>query len=133
MKIYSTVFIKLNCPLVKVNSFTVNNYHRSLKGWMQRFNGVATKYLNNYLAWFHMLESIQHQRNEVAMKDLIIKDNLIQDYDTIRLTKLPYKHYSYNYWIYVNILDTKKLSLNSMPVPRKMGWAKALDMEPPRA
>src|SRR5690606_11998671 len=37
------------------------------------------------------------------------------------------------HWIYVNILDTKKLSLNSMPVLRKMGWAKALDMEPPRA
>ncbi|GEM_PF-6723010 len=40
---------------------------------------------------------------------------------------------SNSYWIYVNILDTKKLSLNSMPVLRKMGWAKALDMEPPRA
>src|SRR5699024_5395244 len=25
----------------------VNNYHRRLKGWIQRFNGVATKYLNN--------------------------------------------------------------------------------------
>ncbi|AOM81716.1 hypothetical protein BBEV_0322 [Salisediminibacterium beveridgei] len=23
----------------------VNNYHRRLKGWIQRFNGVATKYL----------------------------------------------------------------------------------------
>lgn len=50
----------------------VNNYHRRLKGWIQRFNGVATKYLNNYLAWFQVLESIQHQRNEATMNDLII-------------------------------------------------------------
>ncbi|ADH98489.1 hypothetical protein Bsel_0967 [[Bacillus] selenitireducens MLS10] len=68
----------------------VNNYHRRLKGWIQRFNGVATKYLNNYLAWFQVLESIHHQRNEVTMKDMIIKGNLIpnkETYDTLRLSK----------------------------------------------
>ena len=26
----------------------VNNYHSRLKGWMDRFNGVATKYLGQY-------------------------------------------------------------------------------------
>lgn len=68
----------------------VNNYHRRLKGWIQRFNGVATKYLNNYLAWFQVLESIHHQRNEVTMKDMIVKGNLIpnkETYDTLRLSK----------------------------------------------
>ncbi|MEH7239288.1 IS1595 family transposase [Bacillus sp. JJ1562] len=68
----------------------VNNYHRRLKGWIQRFNGVATKYLNNYLAWFQVLESIQHQRNPITMNDLMIKGNLIQNmetYDTIRLSR----------------------------------------------
>jgi transposase-like protein len=61
-----------------------------IKGWIQRFNGVATKFLNNYLAWFQVLESIQHQRNEVTMNDLMIKGNLIQNietYDTLRLSK----------------------------------------------
>lgn len=29
----------------------VNSYHSHLKGGMIRFNGVATKYLNNYLSW----------------------------------------------------------------------------------
>lgn len=33
----------------------VNSYHSHLKGWMRRFNGVATKYLNNYLSWFKWL------------------------------------------------------------------------------
>ena len=29
----------------------VNNYCSSLKRWMRRFNGVATKYLDSYLGW----------------------------------------------------------------------------------
>ena len=28
-----------------------NNYCSRLKGWMRRFNGVATKYLDSYLGW----------------------------------------------------------------------------------
>lgn len=42
------------------------------------------------LLGFQVLESIQHQRNEVTMKDLIIKGNLIQNnetYYTLRLSK----------------------------------------------
>jgi transposase-like protein len=34
----------------------VNAYHRRLKGWMGRFNGVATRYLPNYLGWRRTLE-----------------------------------------------------------------------------
>lgn len=35
----------------------VNNYDRRLKGWIQRFNGVPTKYLNKYLTWFQELKA----------------------------------------------------------------------------
>ncbi|ATM01010.1 IS1595 family transposase [Aeromonas sp. CA23] len=34
----------------------VNGYHRRLKEWMERFHGVATHYLRNYLGWLRMLE-----------------------------------------------------------------------------
>jgi transposase-like protein len=34
----------------------VNAYHSRLKGWMRRFNGVATKYLPSYLAWRRLFE-----------------------------------------------------------------------------
>ena len=34
----------------------VNAYDSRLKGWMCRFHGVATKYLENYLGWRRMLE-----------------------------------------------------------------------------
>lgn len=30
----------------------VNNYGSRLKGWMLRFHGVATKYLDSYLGWY---------------------------------------------------------------------------------
>lgn len=39
----------------------VNAYGSRLKQWMRRFNGVATHYLANYLAWRRLLE--QHQHN----------------------------------------------------------------------
>lgn len=34
----------------------VNAYHGRLKAWMQRFHGVATKYLTSYLGWFRALD-----------------------------------------------------------------------------
>jgi len=34
----------------------VNAYHGRLKGWMGRFNGVATRYLPNHLGWRRTLE-----------------------------------------------------------------------------
>ncbi len=34
----------------------VNAYHSRLKSWMDRFHGVATKYLPNYLGWRRGLE-----------------------------------------------------------------------------
>jgi transposase-like protein len=35
----------------------VNAYHQRLKTWLQRFNGVATKYLPNYLGWHRLLDA----------------------------------------------------------------------------
>lgn len=37
----------------------VNNSAQRLRKWMVRFNGVATKYLQNYLNWFMVLEKIK--------------------------------------------------------------------------
>lgn len=41
----------------------VNAYDSRLKGWMQRFHGVATKYLENYLGWRRMLERYKKNIN----------------------------------------------------------------------
>lgn len=37
----------------------VNRYDSSLKSWMARFHGVATKYLANYLGWRRLLDRFQ--------------------------------------------------------------------------
>lgn len=35
----------------------VNSYHGRLHGWMRHFNGVATKYLDNYLSWYRFFDA----------------------------------------------------------------------------
>jgi transposase-like protein len=37
----------------------VNQMAKSLKHWMDKFNGVATKYLQNYMNWFMMMEKLK--------------------------------------------------------------------------
>ena len=39
----------------------VNRYDSSLKTWMRRFNGVATKYLHHYLGWRRLLDRFHDQ------------------------------------------------------------------------
>ncbi len=39
-----------------------NAYHGRLKGWMQRFRGVATSYLESYLGWFRTLDRATRSR-----------------------------------------------------------------------
>jgi hypothetical protein len=34
----------------------VNAYHSRLKAWVQKFRGVATRYLDSYLGWFRALD-----------------------------------------------------------------------------
>ncbi|MBI9035360.1 MAG: IS1595 family transposase, partial [Bacteroidales bacterium] len=37
-------------------------YHSRLKDWIiNHFHGVATKYLDNYLAWLRELDEFNHQ------------------------------------------------------------------------
>lgn len=45
----------------------INNFHSALKKFIANFNGVATKYLNNYLAWNNLVnyskKTIQEQKS----------------------------------------------------------------------
>ena len=50
----------------------VNNSHNCLKGWMQRFQGVATKYLENYLYWFRWLELGKNLAFEKRVEQMLI-------------------------------------------------------------
>ena len=71
--------------------YTVNHvfkYHWELKRWLKNFNGVSTKYLNNYLSWFKFLfisknykESMQMKKlfMELATRDLYITKEMIKN------------------------------------------------------
>ena len=43
----------------------VNNTASRLRTWMRPFNGVATKYLQNYLNWFMVLEKIKNDNTRL--------------------------------------------------------------------
>lgn len=46
----------------------VNNIHSRLKQWMNRFNGVSTKYLQNYMNWFSLLEETKGMAEQQAVE-----------------------------------------------------------------
>ena len=39
----------------------VNGAHSNIKKWMAKFNGVSTKYLQNYMNWYCLLEETKDQ------------------------------------------------------------------------
>ena len=43
----------------------VNNMDMRLRKWMEQFNGVATKYLQNYLNWFLVLEKVKNSTSKL--------------------------------------------------------------------
>lgn len=68
----------------------VNNYHSRLKGWMQRFNGVATKYLNHYLSWFQFLDIVKYRSDNASISKMIVESCLFPingTYDSLRTYK----------------------------------------------
>ena len=42
----------------------INAYHSRIKGFVGRFHGVSTKYLNNYLVWYNLLFSPSKDRGD---------------------------------------------------------------------
>ena len=42
----------------------INSYHSRLKGMIDRFHGVATKYLNNYIVWNNFVNHAKLPKSE---------------------------------------------------------------------
>lgn len=42
----------------------VNSIHSKLKRWMLKFNGVSTKYLQNYMNYFNLVKQLEHSLNQ---------------------------------------------------------------------
>ena len=68
----------------------VNSYHQRLKKWIDRFNGVASKYLDNYLAWFKFLDMEGNGDSVKSLKDMLINScqyKVDETYTSLRLAK----------------------------------------------
>lgn len=46
-----------------------------LMGWMQRFYGVATKYMNNYLYWFFMFDKHKNIEEDQINEQFLYASN----------------------------------------------------------
>jgi hypothetical protein len=59
----------------------VNSYHKRLKDWMQRFQGVATSYLDNYLYRFNFVQQSKKMAPQELVNQMLLsacqKSNLI--------------------------------------------------------
>ncbi len=53
----------------------INAFHSKLKKWMDRFNGVATKYLANYMYWFKWLEIFNTDKDTMKSKNLFVQSH----------------------------------------------------------
>ena len=78
--------------MLKIDSFqtNVNGLHSRLKNWIKRFNGVASKYLDNYLVWFlfvdsHSNESTKHNIKEFLLTSFIFE--MTETYKSLRLSR----------------------------------------------
>jgi len=52
----------------------LNSYHSKLKSFLNIFNGVSSKYLNNYLTWNNVVE---HKRGSLAEKAARLLDRVV--------------------------------------------------------
>lgn len=53
----------------------INSFHSKLKKWMDKFNGVATKYLSNYMYWFKWLQYFDTDKDTIKSKHLIVQSH----------------------------------------------------------
>lgn len=61
----------------------INALHSNLKRWIGRFNGVATKYISNYLYWFKWLQTFSTEKESVRTKNFIVQSNISYSYTKV--------------------------------------------------
>lgn len=68
----------------------VNSCHKELKSWIDRFRGVATKYLDNYLAWYRFITDSKFEAMSSKRKQMLVaasQFNVISTCNGLRLAR----------------------------------------------
>ena len=55
---------------------TVNSRHSQIKGFLRSYRGIATKYLDSYLRWFHLIELGDQPSPRACLKAAMAKPSL---------------------------------------------------------
>ena len=66
----------------------INSLHSNLKRWMGRFNGVASKYIYNYMHWFKWLRIFESDKDSIKTKNFIVQSNVVYAYTRVKDFKL---------------------------------------------
>ena len=62
----------------------INALHSNLKKWINRFNGVATKYISNYIKWFKWLQIFDTDKEIIKAKNFMVQSNVTHSYIKIK-------------------------------------------------
>ena len=62
----------------------INSLHSNLKRWMTRFNGVATKYLENYMKWFKWIDTFSSEKESIQIKSFMLHSHIPYNYTKIK-------------------------------------------------
>ena len=62
----------------------INSLHSNLKKWMCRFNGVATKYLSNYLKWHKWINTFSSEKESIRTKNLLVHSSIPKSYTMVK-------------------------------------------------
>ena len=66
----------------------INSLHSNLKRWIGRFNGVASKYISNYMHWFKWLKIFENDKDSIKTKNFIVQSNVVYAYTKVKDFKL---------------------------------------------
>lgn len=87
--------IKVSAKQYKKGIYHVQNVNqtaKNLKEWMNQFNGVSTKYLQNYLNWFAIKDIIEKSQHPVKQTTCLVATSFSAWYEFKNVTNLAYMY-----------------------------------------
>ena len=86
LKTFAKAFNEINKIKVSINEISSIDilYSNKVKKWLGRFNGVASKYLDNYLSWraFEYKNNIEYDKNISIIEKINFKVNIKAEINT---------------------------------------------------
>lgn len=95
-KVYGYNLVQMNTKEVKKGIYHIqhiNSYHKLLEGFLYGFNGVSTKYLNNYIVWNNFVnwsKETYREKKKILMTYTFTRYMTVRTRDLSRRIPLPF-------------------------------------------